>query len=260
MYLSSNAEKKQTFQKFTLAIYKFRSINLKIISNQYFEKNLKPYTDSLWYGHYRLPYGRPLADLCSNTAVWLTVTFTLERFIGIQFPMKGKRLCTCERAKVIVVAVVLAALLLTLPEFFEKKAVVAYQGDCCLVKVAVNGSDQNFMKSHEERHARGFHGSERESLVSRANDVDEDENEEKPYDKKSVNLKGEKGSFLFTHNRENEIKKLDKIYEANEVEINGNITEIMRDEHCCRLTIQIYDSCQWLKTMHYYQLNQVCFN
>jgi len=43
-----------------------------------------------WYVSYRLPVGRPLIDSASNTAVWLTVTFTVERFIGVRFPMKGK--------------------------------------------------------------------------------------------------------------------------------------------------------------------------
>ena len=26
---------------------------------------------------------RPLADICSNTGVWLTLTFTIERLVGV---------------------------------------------------------------------------------------------------------------------------------------------------------------------------------
>ncbi|ESN90274.1 hypothetical protein HELRODRAFT_165917 [Helobdella robusta] len=74
------------------------------------------------YTHYRMPYGRPLTDVCSNTGVWLTVTFTFERYIGVQYPIKGRIWCTCERARKLVGVVFTVALLLTLPEFFEKKA------------------------------------------------------------------------------------------------------------------------------------------
>lgn len=80
---------------------------------------------SPWYVHYRMPVGRPLADVCSNTGVWLTLTFTVERYIGVCFPMKGKVWCTPRRAKYVIVVVCLTALVVTSPEFFEIEVVAA---------------------------------------------------------------------------------------------------------------------------------------
>ncbi|XP_013395845.1 FMRFamide receptor [Lingula anatina] len=73
---------------------------------------------------------RPLTDIFSNASVWLTVTFTVERYIGIRHPMKGKRWCTPQRARWIILCVFIFVTIITLPEFweYEKNPTRIYQG------------------------------------------------------------------------------------------------------------------------------------
>lgn len=71
-----------------------------------------------WYNR-SWPHAMWLGNTCSNTAVWLTVTFTVERYIGVCHPMRGKVWCTPRRARIVIVVVCLAAAIITFPEFFE---------------------------------------------------------------------------------------------------------------------------------------------
>lgn len=47
----------------------------------------------------------------ANTSVWLTVTFTVERYIAVCHPIRGRLLCTESRAKKVIVAVYVACFL-----------------------------------------------------------------------------------------------------------------------------------------------------
>lgn len=69
--------------------------------------------------YYYIPYGRVLSDLFGNCSVWVTVGFTLERYIGVCYPMKGKAWCTVQKAKLLTFIVFLFCLVNTLPEAFE---------------------------------------------------------------------------------------------------------------------------------------------
>ncbi|PVD32668.1 hypothetical protein C0Q70_08113 [Pomacea canaliculata] len=73
---------------------------------------------SVAYVHW-FPYGRVLTDMAANASVLLTVTFTVERYIGVCHPMKGKVLCTPQRAKLFIALVTLLAVVCTVPELFE---------------------------------------------------------------------------------------------------------------------------------------------
>ena len=66
---------------------------------------------------------RPIADFSSNTSVWLTVTFTVERWVAITYPLQSRRWCTVHRARKIILGVLCASFICTLPSAFEMKLV-----------------------------------------------------------------------------------------------------------------------------------------
>ncbi|ELT97523.1 hypothetical protein CAPTEDRAFT_213150 [Capitella teleta] len=78
---------------------------------------------------FKSPFGRPLVDTFSNTSVWLTLTFTIERYIGVCHPMKGMRWCTPQRARYVIALVCVAAAIVTFPEFFECMAISVTNSD-----------------------------------------------------------------------------------------------------------------------------------
>lgn len=60
-----------------------------------------------------------ICDGASNTSIWLTVTFTIERYIAVCHPIKGKVLCTESRAKRVILCVFIICFTFTIPTPFE---------------------------------------------------------------------------------------------------------------------------------------------
>ncbi|RWS07722.1 FMRFamide receptor-like protein [Dinothrombium tinctorium] len=65
------------------------------------------------------PFLLMIVDACTNISVWLTVTFTIERFIVVSHPIKGKVICTESRAKKVILCVLLICFTFVIPTPFE---------------------------------------------------------------------------------------------------------------------------------------------
>lgn len=92
-------------------LYLFFSVTLSFVHCSY-ETQPK-------FAFYYIPYARVLADVFGNIAVWLTVSFTVERYVGVRYPMKGRVWCTVRKAKMISCLVFVVCLINTSPELFE---------------------------------------------------------------------------------------------------------------------------------------------
>ncbi|ODM93653.1 FMRFamide receptor, partial [Orchesella cincta] len=84
-----------------------------------------PSVNTIWFYWWYTPIGLWITDASSSTSVWLTVSFTIERYIAVCHPMRGKIYCTEERAIRVAVAVYLLCFALTASTPFEWRAAIA---------------------------------------------------------------------------------------------------------------------------------------
>lgn len=81
----------------------------------------------LIYLHYVLPYVisyfYPLALIAQTATIWLTVSFTVERYIAVCHPLKAARMCTIYRAKMVIISVSCGSALYNIPRWFEYRPI-----------------------------------------------------------------------------------------------------------------------------------------
>ena len=66
---------------------------------------------------------RPIADFSSNSSVWLIVTFTVERWLVISYPLRSRTWCSVDRARKVILAVLFVSFICTSPSIFEMKLI-----------------------------------------------------------------------------------------------------------------------------------------
>ena len=65
------------------------------------------------------PYVHPTAIIFQVTSIWLTLAFTVDRYIMICHPFKAESMCRRSRARKVVVALYIAGALFCIPKFLE---------------------------------------------------------------------------------------------------------------------------------------------
>ncbi|KAG8229458.1 hypothetical protein J437_LFUL005563, partial [Ladona fulva] len=110
------------------------------LSLEHYPKLPEPYNHL--YCQYKR-FGLWLTDAASSTSVWLTVSFTVERYIAVCHPMRGKMLCTESRARRVTALVYALCFLATATTPFEWETKA--EGDALTTSIVANNDTSSFV-------------------------------------------------------------------------------------------------------------------
>ncbi|CAG5116432.1 unnamed protein product [Candidula unifasciata] len=68
---------------------------------------------------YVVVYAYPVALAAQTATVWLTVSFTVERYIAVCHPLRSASMCTTPRARIVVLVISAISILYNVPRWFE---------------------------------------------------------------------------------------------------------------------------------------------
>jgi len=89
------------------------------------------------YKAYTFPYIHPLATTFQYISIWLTLGFTIDRYIMICHPFHGIKYCSRRRAVHIVIGIYILGFIYNIPRFFEFETKIIHTGDSSTIPYAV---------------------------------------------------------------------------------------------------------------------------
>ena len=101
----------------TLAL--FFSIILYSEDTKYPEKGQIIWQSKIYV--YLFPFVHPAAVTFQVTSIWLTLAFTVDRYIMICHPFKAEKMCSVCRARIVIVGIYIFGVLFNIPRFLEYK-------------------------------------------------------------------------------------------------------------------------------------------
>lgn len=70
---------------------------------------------------YIVVYIYPLALVAQTSTVWITVSFTVERYIAVCHPLKAARMCSINRTRIVIISVSVVSFIYNMTRWFEYK-------------------------------------------------------------------------------------------------------------------------------------------
>ena len=87
------------------------------------ERNAQQWMWSEGYYPYMFPYVHALAFTFQVTSIWLTLAFTIDRYIMICHPYTAEPYCTVSRARKVICFLFLGSIIFNMPKFFEYETI-----------------------------------------------------------------------------------------------------------------------------------------